>query len=95
MKLIKHMIFSDLGDGNRLLINALNGTMDEISQSVYATLSEWKDREQIIPQNADEKTLYDSLNSRGYLLTMMPPKQLKNKQYWMHCAKTITQTGTA
>lgn len=39
MKLIKHMIFVDVDDTKKLLVNSLNGTLDEIDMLTYETLS--------------------------------------------------------
>ena len=41
MKLIKHIIFSDLDAETKLMINSLKGTMDEITIPAFETISKW------------------------------------------------------
>lgn len=68
MKLIKHMIFVDIHDDKKLLINSLMGTMDEIDAPIYETLSKWKACEEIVAENDLEAELLSNLQSRGYLV---------------------------
>ncbi|GFN36669.1 radical SAM/SPASM domain-containing protein [Tepidimicrobium xylanilyticum] len=68
MKLIKHMIFVDIHDDKKLLINSLTGTMDEIDAPIYKTLSKWQACEEIVPENDLEVELLSNLQSRGYLV---------------------------
>lgn len=68
MKLIKHMIFVDIHDNKKLLINSLTGTMDEIDDPIYKTLSRWQDCEEIVTENDLEDELLSNLQSRGYLV---------------------------
>lgn len=68
MKLIKHMIFVDIHDNKKLLINSLTGTMDEIDAPIYETLSKWQACEEIITENDLEAELLSNLQSRGYLV---------------------------
>lgn len=68
MKLIKHMIFVDIHDNKKLLINSLTGTMDEIDAPIYETLSKWKACEEIVTENDLEAELLSNLQSRGYLV---------------------------
>lgn len=69
MKLIKHMIFVDIHDNKKLLINSLTGTMDEIDAPIYETLSRWQTCEEIVPENDLEAELLSNLQSRGYLVS--------------------------
>ncbi len=68
MKLIKHMIFVDIQDNKKLLINSLTGTMDEIDAPIYETLSKWQACEDIVAENDLEAELLSNLQSRGYLV---------------------------
>ncbi|WP_026478700.1 radical SAM/SPASM domain-containing protein [Alkaliphilus transvaalensis] len=68
MKLIKHMIFVDIHDDKKLLINSLTGTMDEIDAPIYETLSKWQACEEIVTENDLEAELLSNLQSRGYLV---------------------------
>lgn len=68
MKLIKHMIFVDIHHNKKLLINSLTGTMDEIDDPIYQTLSKWQTCEEIVPENDLEAELLSNLQSRGYLV---------------------------
>ena len=68
VKLIKHMIFVDIDDGNKLMINSLRGTLDEINAPIYETLSKWRICEDITPENELETELFHSLKARGYLV---------------------------
>jgi len=68
MKLIKHMIFVDVDDESKLIINSLMGTMDEIDIKTYNTIARWQPLETIAPENSEERELYESLNQRGYLV---------------------------
>lgn len=68
MKLIKHMIFVDIHDNKKLLINSLMGTMDEIDTPIYETLCKWQACEEIVTENDLEAELLSNLQSRGYLV---------------------------
>ncbi len=68
MQLIKHMIFVDIHNDKKLLINSLTGTMDEIDVPIYETLSKWKNCEEIVTENDLEAELFSNLQSRGYLV---------------------------
>lgn len=68
MKLIKHMIFVDIHDNKKLLINSLTGTMDEIDAPIYEILSKWQACEEIVIENNLEAELLSDLQSRGYLV---------------------------
>ncbi|MCL2364630.1 MAG: SPASM domain-containing protein [Defluviitaleaceae bacterium] len=70
MKLINHLIIVDLDNGNKLLINALYGHIDEIDQAIYEKIIQWKQLEDIDDHilTAEEDELYESLNARGFLV---------------------------
>ncbi|WP_350343167.1 radical SAM protein [Proteinivorax tanatarense] len=68
MKLIKHMIFVDIHNNKKLLINSLTGTMDEIDAPIYETLSKWQDCEEIVTENDLEAELLSNLQARGYVV---------------------------
>jgi len=63
------MIFVDLDDGKKLLINSLNGKVDEIGAPVVDALSRWKDVAEIHPENEGENKLYNDLLAKGYLVS--------------------------
>ena len=68
MKLIEHIIFADIGNGEKLMINSLNGLMDKINNSVFEIVSMWKNHDKIIPITDMEVALFDKLKLRGYLV---------------------------
>jgi len=67
MRLIKHIIFSNLNNNEKLMINSLNGLMDRIDEETYHTITNWQRRNKIIVKNDSEADLYKSLKTRGYL----------------------------
>ena len=68
MKLINHMIFVDVNDSSKLVVNALDGTMDAIDMPTYAILTQWQPQAHIVPSTPQEIALYDTLQARGYLV---------------------------
>jgi len=68
MQLIKHIIFVDIDDECKLIINSLNGTMDEINILALETISKWQQCDNISPSNESEMVLYNNLLNRGYLI---------------------------
>jgi len=69
MKLIKHIIFTDVGSKKILMINALNGLIDKIDDHVYDVIKRWQNDEEIVPDSDYEKELYDTLLLRGYIVS--------------------------
>ena len=47
MKLINHIIFADVDTETKLMINSLNGTMDEINIPIFDTLTAWQTLEPV------------------------------------------------
>jgi len=62
------MIFVDVDDTKKLMVNSLNGTMDEIDIPTFETLSKWRSLESISAGTETESELLDTLQSRGYLV---------------------------
>ncbi|MCL2752933.1 MAG: radical SAM protein [Defluviitaleaceae bacterium] len=67
MKLINHIIFVDLEDENKLLVNSLNGNIAEINQETYTMLLKWQQCGEILPQNDLETELFNYLMTEGFL----------------------------
>jgi len=68
MKLMKHIIFVDLGDSNWLMINSLRGTMDELDSSTFEKITCWKKDDKITIGSEADKELVENLKLRGYLV---------------------------
>lgn len=68
MKLINSLIKVKLKSGNTLLINTLNGLIDEINNMDLKNIDVWETEDFIVPKTEDEKTLYETLLLRGYLI---------------------------
>ena len=80
MKLIKHIIFTDIDDNKKLMINSLNGLMDQVDYSIFETITNWKASANIIPNTEWEKSLYDHLQARGYLVNSHDEEIAKKEQ---------------
>lgn len=63
------MIFVDVDDTKKLVVNSLNGTLDEVDMSTYETLVKWQKCESITTETAPESELLSTLQARGYLVT--------------------------
>lgn len=68
MKLINSLIKVKLRSGNTLLINALNGLIDEISSMELNNIHIWETEDSIEPKTDEEKSLYEKLMLREYLV---------------------------
>lgn len=68
MKLINSLIKVNLRSGNTLLINALNGLIDEISSMDLNNIDVWETEDSIEPKTDEEKILYEKLLLRGYIV---------------------------
>jgi len=68
MKLIKHIIFADVDENSKLIINSLNGTIDEVGLLAYETINKWKGTDDIIASTDEEAELLENLQKRGYLV---------------------------
>lgn len=68
MKLIKNIVFVDIDEKEKLLINSLNGLVDSINIPTFSTLKKWEDMETIIPSSNNEQILFETLKKRGYLV---------------------------
>jgi len=80
MKLIKHMIFVDVDDTKKLVINSLNGSVDEIEMPTYETLRRWQSVEHIVAENEQEVELQDTLRARGYLVENFEEETMRKKE---------------
>jgi len=100
MKLIKHMIFVDLDSENKLLINSLNGKMNEISNQAHSTLEKWQAEDRITPTSDEEADFFDNLQASGYLVNSEEEEiAQKNKildelreQYHLDRARSVNLT---
>lgn len=68
MKLIEHKILIPLDDGKQLLVNSLNGLIDEIDKKTSNIIKRWSLVEEIIPCNEEEDKLLEELLKRGYIV---------------------------
>lgn len=80
MKLIDHIIFVDIGNNKKLLINSLNGLMDNIDNSIFETMIKWQKYDEIVPDGDWETTLYENLRSRGYLVNSYNEEMAKKEE---------------
>jgi len=80
MKLIKNMFFVDLGQSRKLLINTLNGRMDEIGHNVYDLIASWQKCEDITPNSPDEVVLFKYLEANGYLVKDSNEEKAKKEE---------------
>ena len=79
MKLKKHIIPVDIGDGKTLIINSLNGLMDKVDEPVINIMKKWRDIDTVEPENDFEVELYTALKNRGYLaINSADEEQQKN-----------------
>ena len=79
MKLIDHIIRVDLDEDDLLIINSLNGLMDVIRHPIPGILEKWQGVCTIEPETEFEKSLYDCLAERGYLMKD-EDEEVKKKQ---------------
>lgn len=77
MILIKHVIGVDLEDGKYLLINSLNGLMDKVGEPVVNIIKKWREVDGITPENDFEVSLYNALQSKGYLVNSRAEEEAK------------------
>jgi len=68
MKLINHIMFVDINDDKKLMINSLNGKINEINAATHETLLEWRSCADISPRDINETKLLDSLQDGGYIV---------------------------
>ena len=80
MKLIKHIIFADVDNDKKIMINSLNGIMDSVGIEVFETIAKWQQYENVVPQNDFETSLYRELNARGYLLNSHEEEMAKKNE---------------
>lgn len=80
MKLMNHMIIVDVDDEKKLLINSLNGLIDQVSVTACEVIEKWKGLEEITPEGELEEALYESLLSRGYLVKNQEEEQAKRDE---------------
>jgi len=80
MKLIKHIIFADIGDGEKIMINSLNGTMDKIDDRTFKTIERWQKCDEIVSNGEYEIDLHKNLMSRGYLVNDRSEELVKKEE---------------
>jgi len=68
MMLINHIVTIDIGNGVKLIINALNGLMDKVDANIIEIITKWQRCEEIVPTNESETELLENLRLRGYLI---------------------------
>ena len=68
MKLIKHLIIIDLDENKKMLVNSLNGVVDQIALPLYNVISKWRELEIISPKNELEDALFAHLLKKGYIV---------------------------
>ena len=69
MRLIEHIIFTEIENGKNLMINSINGLIDKVDIHSYEIIAKWKECEMIVPDGETETVLYNNLKSRGYLVS--------------------------
>lgn len=79
MKLIKHLIPVEIGNGEKIIINSLNGRIDKLSLTAYEIVDKWKGVDNIAPENEVEAALLTNLNSRGYLVNSHDEEFIRKK----------------
>lgn len=68
MKLINNVVFFKISESSHLMINTLNGLIDELDEPSYNTIKAWGKAEYIEPSGKDQTSLYNALLKRGYLV---------------------------
>lgn len=69
MRLIRNLVIEPISEYKYLLINTLNGLIDEIDKKSYDTITVWSLEENIVPSNEYETNLFNDLNNRGYIVS--------------------------
>ena len=80
MKLIEHLIPVAVSDEKTLLINALNGLMDLVNNSVYDTILSWTKLGSCSPETEEEQALFQALHSRGYLVNNQAEEDARREE---------------
>ena len=82
VKLIRNMIFIPISEEKSLLVNTLNGLIDEIDTDTLNILKTWEAAESITPLTESEIGLFADLNKRGYLVANGDAEEkIKNEIY--------------
>jgi len=71
------MIIVDIEDNKKLIINSLNGLIDQVNSRVCDIIYKWQDIEEINPEGELETALYSSLESRGYLVSSFEEEMIE------------------
>ncbi len=77
MKLIKYMKIVPVDEEYYFLVNGLNGVIDTIDQEGYQICQQWQGIDQIIPTTERERSAYNYLLSRGYIMEPGEDEQKK------------------
>ena len=75
MRLIEHIIFSDMDEDHKIMINSLNGSMDKVDSKAYETIAKWRKQDSVAPMDSREKSLYEALGKKGYLVSSREEEQ--------------------
>jgi len=67
MKLSKHILFVDVDEEHKIMINALTGRIDKIDISVFEVINKWQQCENIVPIDDYEKYLFSVLVRQNYV----------------------------
>lgn len=79
MKIIKHIIEIDLGDGNLLLVNGLSGAVDRMHGEELAIYLSWKGQEAITLKTEKETALFDQMVARKYIMEADAAREYRQK----------------
>ena len=79
MKLIKHIIFVNIDDDEKLMINSLYGLVDKIDNATFELIKKWQGQEVIAPNDEIEFALYNNLKSRNYLVNNFDEESSKKE----------------
>ena len=68
MKLIRNVVIIDVNEGEKILINTLNGRIHLLERKNIQVFDTWRKCETITPRNDCEKDFYGALLKGGYLI---------------------------
>lgn len=80
MKLINHIIFVELENSHKLIINSLFGLVDKIDEFTFNIIRKWRSCAEIVPSNEVEAKLFHKLKARNYLIGSHEEESAKKAQ---------------
>lgn len=80
MLLIKSILEIPLDVDNTMLINTLSGWIDVVGREEWEIIQNWQGDEHITPLTEKEKTLFDELLRRGYLVSSYAEEQERKNE---------------